>query len=718
VFGNQIPPAVTTAENKLKEFNQTAQASKSPMEQLAASVRYVAAGFAGLWVVKESMGFLKGAVKLAMEDEQVELKLGAILRATGKDRTISTDSLVKEAMAMQKLTNVGHDEILNAQALLLTHETMSKDVLPRATKAVLNMSKVLGIDMRGAAMAMGKASDENLGTLGRYGVVFSDAQKKMIKALNEAGREGEAFDIVLNKIEASVNGVAETMAKSAGGQLDAMRIQFTQFKEDIGTEVLPAVSGLAVSFKNLWESMSPDKSLSARISEGVNAYINYAQVLVDAQTQRNRLADAEERLHAAIENKKTGKAGEYATSALDAEIKAYKKLNELAGSFKQPKSFNVKASGELAPEKAVPVLVDQEAAKKARELAEKNAEEMLALAKDLQNKTALIGMDGRDKELTVLRNDYKKYKEEILKKDGDLTALAIWRSDQENAINAAYNEKEYDEALKQAEALKKLNEEIFLGTLDEDQRALQELENKYDAQKASLEEYVGTYEGYAADLLQLEKSYGKQKGKLEADQAKKSADIANKEKEERIAAVQGYTNSVLDNLQQATEGYKTFGVAYKALATTEAVIDTWSGASTIFTSTLKLFKMLGPAAIIPAGLAAGAVVASGISRVNKINSAKFASGGIIDKPTYALMGEAGREAVLNSRATERVGVGNVNALNSGQSIEKRIINQISYNPTYNLNGTATADVISLLKQDKSRFADFMKQEMLAKGYMK
>lgn len=122
----------------------------------------------------------------------------------------------------------------------------------------------------------------------------------------------------------------------------------------------------------------------------------------------------------------------------------------------------------------------------------------------------------------------------------------------------------------------------------------------------------------------------------------------------------------------------------------------------------------GPPATIPSAQATGVLAALNTAM---IASQAFAEGGLITKPTLALMGEnAGTEGVLNPYGLARLGVGNFNALNTGRSVEKHVTNEISYSPTINVGADAGQDVINALDEDKPRFGKWIREEVFDKGY--
>lgn len=79
--------------------------------------------------------------------------------------------------------------------------------------------------------------------------------------------------------------------------------------------------------------------------------------------------------------------------------------------------------------------------------------------------------------------------------------------------------------------------------------------------------------------------------------------------------------------------------------------------------------------------------------------------------------ERGQEAVLNAGAVRDIGVGNINAMNSGQGLNKSIVNEITYSPTIEVTGEAPRDIIDVLREDKDEFAKFFKEDVVERGFL-
>ena len=183
-----------------------------------------------------SMGKIMGPIAVMMagraafrgagEQEQAEKKLAATLAATGNAAGFTATQLLKQAAALQKVTNFGDETIINSQAVLATFKNIKGDQFKDATQAALDMSAVMGTDLQSSAVLVGKALNDparGLSALTRMGVTFSEQQKKMIKDMQESGDVMGAQKLMLAELKSEFGGAAEAMADP-----------FTQLKNSLG----------------------------------------------------------------------------------------------------------------------------------------------------------------------------------------------------------------------------------------------------------------------------------------------------------------------------------------------------------------------------------------------------------------------------------------------------------------------------------------------------
>ncbi|HUU46044.1 MAG TPA: hypothetical protein VM118_09940, partial [Acidobacteriota bacterium] len=184
-------------------------------------------------------------VRLSMTQIEAEAKLTAVIRATGGAAGFTAKELFKQAAALQKLTTFGDEEIINAQALLATFKEIRGVEFTRATKAMLDMAAVTGMDLAGAAVMVGKALNEpmkGMAAMGKAGVSFSEAQREQVKNFIEMGDIVSAQTVILGGLEEQFKGAAEAMAKTPAGQLKQAWNALGDAGEKVGIAILDQIA--------------------------------------------------------------------------------------------------------------------------------------------------------------------------------------------------------------------------------------------------------------------------------------------------------------------------------------------------------------------------------------------------------------------------------------------------------------------------------------------
>jgi hypothetical protein len=159
------------------------------------------------------------------EADKVTAQLNSVLKSTGGVAGQTLQTLNAHASALQKVTTYGDDTIKGAQELLLTFTRISSDAFPRATEAVLDYATRMRVDLKGAAIAVGKAlNDPAIGmtALSKAGVTFSESQKTAVKAMMETGDLAGAQKIIFGELETQMQGSAKAARETLGGAITAL----------------------------------------------------------------------------------------------------------------------------------------------------------------------------------------------------------------------------------------------------------------------------------------------------------------------------------------------------------------------------------------------------------------------------------------------------------------------------------------------------------------
>lgn len=191
--------------------------------------------------VAMSLGQLANQIRqniaLYQQQEQVEAKLEAILRATGESAGFNSEQLKEMARSLQSITTFGDEAIINMQSVLLTFKSIQGEVFERTTELALDLSAAFGQDLQSSAMQLGKALEDpitGISALARVGVSFSNEQKELIRSLTETGRVAEAQGVILDTLAGQVGGVAVAMAQTSTGALNQFSNAWKDLRESLG----------------------------------------------------------------------------------------------------------------------------------------------------------------------------------------------------------------------------------------------------------------------------------------------------------------------------------------------------------------------------------------------------------------------------------------------------------------------------------------------------
>src|SRR5512138_1876374 len=140
--------------------------------------------------VKKATSFLAQSVGEAMSSQEALSQLDAVLKSTGGAAGVTRDQALGLATSLQKVTRFSDEAVLGGENMLLTFTSIGKEVFPRATQTILDMSTALKQDLQSSAIQLGKALNDPISgitALRRVGVQFTDEQEEMIKKMVEGG---------------------------------------------------------------------------------------------------------------------------------------------------------------------------------------------------------------------------------------------------------------------------------------------------------------------------------------------------------------------------------------------------------------------------------------------------------------------------------------------------------------------------------------------------
>jgi len=236
--------------------NSTVAAGKAMAKALAFAIP--AATIASLYALHKVM---EKGIELAKEQEAVETRLGAVIKSTGQAAGINLDQMKKMAAAMQQVTTVGDEVILGGMSILATFKQVKGEAFERTTMAALDLSEVMGQDLRTSMVMLGKVMNDpiaNMGALSRAGIQFTKDQKEMIKTLWEAGDIMGAQNLLLKEIESQFGGTAKAASGTYGGAVKQAANAMGDLYEQIGYVITKNKAWISIQneLKKVYEDMT------------------------------------------------------------------------------------------------------------------------------------------------------------------------------------------------------------------------------------------------------------------------------------------------------------------------------------------------------------------------------------------------------------------------------------------------------------------------------
>lgn len=248
-LSNQASPEVKQLSGDLRQLDQDAKTSGTALEGTSAKSRLlgVASGVAVAGITALGAG-LAFSIKQAIDAEDTQAQLNAVLESTGYAANLSADEINAMAGALQQQTKFGDEAIVQAQSLLLTFTNIGRDVFPQATMTLLDMATALGTDASGSAIQLGKALNDPIAgitALTRVGVTFTNEQKEQIRVLQQSGDIVGAQTIILNELAKEFGGSASAAAQTFSGRMAQVNNAVGDTGEVIGMALIPVLTLLA-----------------------------------------------------------------------------------------------------------------------------------------------------------------------------------------------------------------------------------------------------------------------------------------------------------------------------------------------------------------------------------------------------------------------------------------------------------------------------------------
>jgi len=166
------------------------------------------------------------SVGAAQRQEDAVQRMNVALGGAGQYSKEAAQGLQEFAHGLQQSTKYSEENVLEAGALIESLGKLDKDGLQQATRAAVNLSAALGIDLNTAASLVGRAAAGHIQTFTRYGL-----------AIEQGATNAETFANTLKAI-GSFGDVAGQQAMTYSGSVAQMSHSWEDAQKEIGGAVV------------------------------------------------------------------------------------------------------------------------------------------------------------------------------------------------------------------------------------------------------------------------------------------------------------------------------------------------------------------------------------------------------------------------------------------------------------------------------------------------
>lgn len=209
-----------------KEFQQLEGVGAKAQYAIKKAAIPAAAAIGGLGLA------LFDATKGAMEDAAAQTELARSLKQTTgatDDQIAATEDWIS---TQGQLLGVADDELRPALAKL-GRATMDVTEAQKAATLAMDISSATGKSLDSVTTALAKAYGGNMTAL-----------QKLDPSLRDVIKNGASLDEVMQMLDVTFNGAAESAANTAQGGMKRLALSVAETKESIGAALLPAVQAV------------------------------------------------------------------------------------------------------------------------------------------------------------------------------------------------------------------------------------------------------------------------------------------------------------------------------------------------------------------------------------------------------------------------------------------------------------------------------------------
>lgn len=182
-------------------------------------------------------GALKGVMDTFGDYQADILALEKGLQNLGGNAPQHLEPLKQLASDLGEQTLFNEEDFNKGFGLLTSFGNIGVDQYERVARAASDVAQISGTDVSSALMQMAKALNapsQGVSALSRSGIQFTDAQKGMIKSMEEAGNIAGAQELIFKELEKQYGGASLAAAGGFAGAMDTLGEKFYDVQKAAG----------------------------------------------------------------------------------------------------------------------------------------------------------------------------------------------------------------------------------------------------------------------------------------------------------------------------------------------------------------------------------------------------------------------------------------------------------------------------------------------------
>lgn len=237
-------------ENSIRRLGNSMQGVTGKVKNLQMAVGGLAGGFGALTGALTALaagGALKGVMDTFGSYQADILTLNRGLKNLGNDAPRSLEPLKQIASDLGEQTLFNEEDFNKGFGLLTSFGNIGVKEYERVARAASDVAQVSGTDVQQAMMQLAKALNapsQGVSALARSGIQFTDAQKDLIKELEETGRIAEAQQMIFKELEKQYGGASVAAAGGFAGAMDTMGEKIYDVQKALGPLIEDALKPL------------------------------------------------------------------------------------------------------------------------------------------------------------------------------------------------------------------------------------------------------------------------------------------------------------------------------------------------------------------------------------------------------------------------------------------------------------------------------------------